>query len=79
MRLMALVAMLLIPPLTLLAMVLPRMVIEIPPDALFAATPGPPLRSILVLAMVTRALLPPTAGCTTIPPPVDGARPLLTT
>src|SRR5262245_2365229 len=73
----ALPAVLLTPPFVLLAITLLRIVMAIPPDALFATTPPPPLRSDATLERVTSALLPPAEGCTTIPPPVAGALPLL--
>src|SRR5262249_55028963 len=62
-------------PLPRLFRVLSRTVITTAPDVLFIFTASE-LFSIL-LSLTTTSALPPTAGCTTIPPPVVGARPLL--
>src|SRR5262245_40761783 len=70
-------AILLTPPLVLLAITLLRIVMAMPPFELSATTPLPPLRADVMLERVTSALLPPGLGCTTMPPPVVGARPLL--
>src|SRR5262245_45231370 len=75
MRTIALPAMELIPLPRLFDRVLSRTVIVTPPEVLFALTASELFSSLL--SLMTTTALPPTAGCTTIPPPVVGAIPLL--
>src|SRR5262245_29529287 len=75
MRRIAFPAMELIPLPRLFAKVLSRTVIVTAPEVLFALMASELFSSLL--SLMTTTALPPTAGCTTIPPPVVGAIPLL--
>src|SRR5262245_34031525 len=67
----------LIPLPRLFASVLSRTVMVTAPEVLFAFTPSE--LAVTLLLLMTATALPPTAGCTKIPPPVEGAMPLTVT